>query len=68
MNEYESSLRRQRRYCGYYDYRYPRSAPDYIRNNRRRRTREQRKAALRIQRTLAVGAFLFVLALLVGFR
>ena len=61
-----ASQRRQRRYCGYYDYRFPRTPEEYTANNARRRTREQRKAALRLQRFAALALFLFILALLVG--
>ena len=61
-----ASRRRQRRYCGYYDYRFPRTPDEYLQNNVRRRTREQRKAALRLQRFAAIALFLFILALLVG--
>lgn len=60
------SRRRQRRYCGYYDYRFPRSPAEYMRNNARRRTREQRKAALRLQRIAALVVLLAIMILLVG--
>lgn len=63
-------LARRERYPGYWDYRNPRTAEEYLENNRKRRRNADRRMSVAIQR-LVCGAALgllwaFVLACLVG--
>ena len=61
---------RKRNYPGYYDYRSPRTAQEYLHNNVRRRLYEQSKRVATIRywaiRICAVIGLAFVMALLVG--
>ena len=67
MTEREQASReRQRRYSGYWDYRYPRSPQEYLHNNNRRRVRQTRKTSQSIKDAAVVCVFFFILALLIG--
>lgn len=70
MNDTAYRERRKTRYPGYWDYRSPRTAQEYLDNNARRREARSRRITVKVQRLLASSmCFLLwacVLALLVG--
>lgn len=70
MNETAVRARRKARYPGYWDYRSPRTAKEYLDNNVRRRQARSRRLTVKVQRLLACAlCFLMwacVLALLLG--
>ena len=69
MNDTAYRERRKTRYPGYWDYRSPRTAQEYLDNNARRREARSRRLTVKVQRLLASSmCFLLwacVLALLV---
>ena len=70
MNDTAYRERRKTRYPGYWDYRSPRTAQEYLSNNVRRREARSRRLTVKVQRLLASSlCFLMwacVLAMLLG--
>lgn len=56
---------RKRRYPEYWDYRSPRTAEEYIDNNRKRRRNKDRRSWLFLQKLFVISALAFVFALLI---
>ena len=56
---------RKRRYSEYWDYRSPRTAEEYIENNRKRRRNNGRRSWLFLQKLFVISVLLFVFSLLI---
>lgn len=56
---------RKRRHPEYWDYRSPRTAEEYIENNRKRRRNKDRRSWLFLQKLFVISALVFVFALLI---
>lgn len=56
---------RKRRYPEYWDYRSPRTAEEYIDNNRKRRRNKDRRSWLFLQKLFLISALAFVFSLLI---